>query len=87
MVHCEYFQAVFIQEVELLEAIQVIVGFLNAGMYLIVDVVNGWGPFGSLEGNLIVCIYVHTEWNWVRDRNRDQSQTIGLSPCSILGAM
>ena len=42
MVHCEYFQAVFIQEVELLEAIQVIVGFLNAGMYLVRDDVNGW---------------------------------------------
>ena len=39
VVHCEYFQAVFIQEVELLEAIQVIVGFLNAGMYLVVDAI------------------------------------------------
>ena len=56
VVHCEYFQAVYIQEVELLEAIQVIVGFLNAGMYLVNDIFIGW-PFGKLEGNLMVFLY------------------------------
>ena len=32
-VHCEYFQVCYVQEIELLQAIQVIIGFLNAGTY------------------------------------------------------
>ena len=36
--HCEYFQEVYVQDVELIGAIKVIVGFLNAGMCFVKDV-------------------------------------------------